>query len=56
MLAQCAFLDDLSLGGLENVVADDTEKVVKEGERLGLVLSTSKCELITHRGFDVHSN
>ena len=50
------FLDDLSLGGLENVVADDIEKVVEEGERLGLVLNTSKCELITHRGFDVQSN
>jgi len=37
-------------------VADDTEKVVREGERLGLVLNTSKCELITHRGFDVQSN
>jgi len=36
------FLDDLSLGGLESVMADDIENVVKEGERLGLVLNTSK--------------
>ena len=49
-------MDDLSLGGLESVVADDVSKIIKEGEDLGLILNTSKCELITHRGFNVRSS
>jgi len=36
-------------------VADDVSKIVKEGEELGLILNMSKCELITHRGFNVQS-
>jgi len=50
------FLDDLTLGGPESVVADDVSKNIKEGEDLGLILNTSKCELITHRGFNVQSS
>jgi len=49
------FLDDLALGGSENVVADDISKIIKEGEELGLIMNTSKCELITHRWFNVQS-
>ena len=45
-------MDDLSLGGPESVVADDVSKIIKDGEDF---LNTSKCELITHRGFNVQS-
>ena len=50
------FLDDLSLGGPESVVADDVSKIIKEGEELGLIMNTSKCELITNCGFNVQSS
>ena len=35
-------------------MADDVSKIIKEGEDLGLILNTSKCEL-THRGFNEYS-
>ena len=47
------FLGDLSLGGPESVVADDVSKIIWVGEDQSLMLNTSKCELITHRGFNV---
>ena len=37
-------------------MADDVSNIFKEGDHLGLILNTSKCEVITHRGFNVQSS
>ena len=41
------YLDDLTLGGDQNQVARDVQRVIEEGRSMGLVLNISKCELIT---------
>ena len=47
------YLDDVSLGGPMDVVAADVATIIKTGSQLGLSLNISKCELITHSGFNV---
>jgi hypothetical protein len=42
------FLDDLTLGGEQNVVAEDVARIDEVGRGMGLVLNVSKCELIAH--------
>jgi len=41
------YMDDLSLGGEESVVAADVEFVEREAEKLGLHLNHAKCEAIS---------
>ncbi len=41
------FLDDLTLGGFENVVARDVNLIDAEAAGLGLKLNKSKCEIIS---------
>ena len=43
------YLDDLTLGGPIDEVADDVQTVIKEREAIGLRLNCSKCELVTQR-------
>ena len=45
------YLDDVSLGGPAANVGNDISRIVEEGRELGLVLNTSKCELIAHDDF-----
>jgi len=40
------YLDDVTLGGHQNEVAKDVERIVSEGHNMGLLLNVSKCELI----------
>ena len=37
-------------------MADGVSKITKEGEDLGLILNTFKCELIIHHGFNVQGS
>jgi hypothetical protein len=39
-------MDDFTVGGPEDVVAKDIRNIIVEGERIGLHLNTSKCEVI----------
>jgi len=48
------FMDDLTLGGSGQAVAEDVEVIMKAGADMGLKLNTSKCELITHPGCRVN--
>ncbi len=40
------YLDDVTLGGPQGVIAKDVQRVIEEGRRIGLLLNVSKCELI----------
>ena len=40
------YLDDVSLGGSQNSVAADVSRIIESGQRLGLHLNASKCEVI----------
>jgi len=42
------YLDDLTLGGPQSVVAADVRCVTEVGQATGLVLNVNKCELISH--------
>ena len=42
------YLDDLTLGGPQSVVAADVLRVSEISRTMGLALNVSKCELITH--------
>ena len=44
------YLDDLTLGGEQSVVAKDAKRVADIGQAMGLTLNISKCELITEPG------
>jgi len=44
------YLDDLTLGGEQSVVAKDVDRVAEIGQAMGLTLNVSKCELITESG------
>jgi len=44
------YLDDLTLGGEQSVVAKDVERVAEVGHAMGLALNINKCELITEPG------
>jgi len=48
------YMDDLTLGGSQDMVARDVELVRKAGAELGLLLNVSKCELISHPGCIIH--
>ena len=41
------FLDDITLGGIEDTVARDVQCIIDGGQELGLKLNIPKCELIT---------
>ena len=43
------YLDDLTLAGVQSVVAEDIQLVQNEGGAMGLHLNISKCELYTHQ-------
>ena len=43
------YLDDLTLGGDQAVVADDVRRIVDDGGALGLSLNISKCKLVSQR-------
>jgi len=43
-----AYLDDITLGGSEDVVAADIQTTITEGEAMGLHLN-NKCEIIAHQ-------
>ena len=47
-LLSIGFLDDLTLGGTQDVVASDVSRIIDVGQRLGLVLNVSKCEMISY--------
>src|SRR5579872_5386502 len=42
-----SYLDDLTLGGQDAIVANDVKKVMEKGAELGLKLNISKCEIIS---------
>jgi hypothetical protein len=42
------YLDDLSVGGPVDAIADDVVKISTAGQKLGLTLNAAKCELIAH--------
>jgi len=46
------FLDDVSLGGHVDTVAADVARIAKVGD-MGLLLNTSKCELIAHQSCSI---
>jgi len=37
------YLDDISLGGTQSVVAADVKEVIEEGAKIGLSLNVDKC-------------
>jgi hypothetical protein len=41
------FLDDVSVGGIEDGVEEDVVRLMAEGQNIGLSLNISKCELIS---------
>ena len=47
------YLDDLTLGGAQSVVARDVERVIESGHSMGLDLNVGKCELIVQPGTQV---
>jgi hypothetical protein len=47
------YLDDVTIGGALNSVADDVGRVVQAAGELGLTLNPSKCEVICPPGVDV---
>jgi hypothetical protein len=42
------YMDDVTLGGLQSVVAKDIRRVLDVGASMGLMLNTAKSELIAH--------
>jgi Reverse transcriptase (RNA-dependent DNA polymerase) len=46
-----AYLDDVTLGGPEEVVSKDVDYIVAEGGKMGLRLNESKCELLAQDHF-----
>ena len=48
------YLDDVTLGGPVDTVASDVAEIAKVGGDMGLVLNSSKCELIAHQGVSVN--
>ena len=42
------YVDDLTVGGPEVLVASDVDQVVARGAEIGLQLNVTKCELIHH--------
>jgi hypothetical protein len=50
------YLDDLTLGGTEEMLSEDLKIVKIEGESVGLKLNVSKCELINKKGFTANND
>jgi len=48
------YLDDITLGGSAKTVAADIREIIRAGAAIGLSLNVDKCELITHRDFQVN--
>jgi len=46
-------MDDVTLGGSQEIVAKDVQIVTDAGHDMGLNINVSKCELIAHRGCHV---
>ena len=44
------YLDDVTLGGPIDTIASDVRRIVEVGSSMGLVLNSSKCEIVTHPG------
>jgi len=45
-----AYMDDVTLGGSKQTIADDITTITTDGPRFGLHLNTSKCEAISNTG------
>jgi len=43
----CWYMDDGSLGGNVEVLLEDLQMIIVEGKKLGLIVNTAKCEVIT---------
>jgi len=52
-MLKCGYLDDVTLGGPVETVAQDVAKIVELGGKLGLKLNCSKCEVVTHDNLSV---
>ena len=48
-----SYLDDLTLGGPEEAIAQDVQRIIEVGDAMGLHLNIAKCELITSPDFHV---
>ena len=48
------YLDDVTLGGPADTVASDVAEIAKVGGNMGLILNSSKCELLAHPGVTVN--
>jgi len=48
------YLDDVTLGGPADTVASDVAEIAKVGGNVGLILNSSKCELLAHPGVIVN--
>jgi len=48
------YLDDVTLGGPVDTVASDVAEIAKVGGNMGLILNSSKCELLAHPGVMVN--
>ena len=45
----------MTLGGPVDTVASDDAEIAKVGGNMGLILNSSKCELLAHRGVTVYA-
>jgi hypothetical protein len=50
------YLDDLTVAGLQSVVAEDVHRIMEAGRILRLTLNIPKCELITHPSTTVNDS
>ena len=48
-----SYLDDLTLGGPEEAIAQDVQRIINVGDCIGLQLNIAKCELISSPNFQV---
>jgi len=49
------YLDDVTLGGPVDTVASDVAEIAKVGGNMGLILNSSKCELLAYPGVTVNN-
>ncbi len=47
------YLDDLTLGGPEETIAQDVQRIIDVGDSMGLHLNIAKCEIISSPDFQV---
>ena len=48
-----SYLDVLTLGGPEEIIAQDVQRIIDVGDSISLHLNISKCELISSPDFQV---